>query len=152
MILEDSTEFNAAVRGWGHSTRTALLMRLASLGLSDRVKLRKSTRTHLRKMGVGKEQSASMLTKLAGGQTLYESLKEKYKGSGGEIYFISFPFARHGIFLDKGVSRGHPLSNPRRKVDWFHSIIDAQTAVLSDIIANRYADGVQKEVLRVAGF
>lgn len=152
MTLESAEEFNAAVKGWGKATRSALLMRLASLGLNGRVELRKTTKKHIRRLGIGKEQGGAILRQIAGEETLYESLRVKYKSGSGEIYFVSFPFNRKGIFVAKGVSRAHKISNPRQKKDWYTEVMDVQTAVLADIIANRYADGIEKEVLKVAGF
>lgn len=151
MTLETVEEFNEAVKDWGKNTRQLLLMRMISMGLNERVAIRKTTKKNIRRMGIGGEQGGAILRQIAGEETLYESLRQKYKRSSGEIFFVSFPFHRKGLFVAKGVSRGHKLSNPRKKQDWYSDVMEMQTAILANIIADRYADGITKEVLKVVG-
>jgi len=57
----------------------------------------------------------------------------------GEIERISFTFPRHGIFWQKGVSRGHGVGNPRTAFDWYNEIIERNISKLGDIAAEYYA-------------
>jgi len=57
-----------------------------------------------------------------------------------EIVRLGFTFPRHGVFLQKGVSRGHPVSSPRQAKDWFNGVISRNLPELMDIIGNYYAD------------
>lgn len=75
------------------------------------------------------------LEKILGNDVRYGSKKDF-----GEIFAVSFSFPRHGVFMQKGVSRGHPISSPRKAKDWFNSIITRHIPELEEIIADYYAD------------
>lgn len=151
MMWDDINRFNEAVKDWGQDTRKLLLMKMVSMGLKERVKLRAETKRNIRRLGIGKAQGNAILQRVAGGVTLYESLGVKFRKKSEEIFFVSFPFARHGVFLAKGVSRGHKLSNPRGKKDFYTEVMNMRTEVLSGIVAEKYSDGIAKEVLNVVG-
>ena len=54
---------------------------------------------------------------------------------------ITFAFGRHGIFLEYGVSRGHPKNGIRRsKSDWFSASLDRQQQKLLNIVSEHQAD------------
>ena len=56
-------------------------------------------------------------------------MKQKtiFNASYGDIAAIGFQFERHGIFLEYGVSRGHPKNGIRRSMsDWFSASLDRQ--------------------------
>lgn len=130
MTWEGVEQFNRSVRDWGGSTKKQLLQSLMSMGLHRTVSAKVRRERGLRK-------------------TLYQSVGVKYRSSSGEIYFVSFPFLRHGIYLVKGVSRSHKLGNPRQKQDWITPVMDVQTRKLADIVTDHYGEAVQNEAIKV---
>lgn len=70
---------------------------------------------------------------------LAKALKSSTKKQYGLINRISYQFPRSGVFVHKGVSKGHPASNPRKAKPWFQAI-DNRTDELADIVANGQAD------------
>ena len=151
MTFEAIEEFNKALTVWGKATRQMFLLSMASMGLNERIAFRQKVKSNLRRSGVKGKDAQAALTALTGEQPLYESLKVKFKKRSAEIFFISFPFSRHGVFLVKGVSRGHKLSNPREKKDWMSRVLNPQMDALAEIIASKYADGVAQDVLNMYG-
>jgi hypothetical protein len=147
MTFETIEAFNKSVLSWGQATKGQFLLQMASMGLNKRVAIRKKARKNLRKSGLKGDDLKKAVTESAGLESLYESLKVRFKKGSGEIYFVGFPFARHGMFLIKGVSRGHKISNPRDKKDWVTPVLDKQSPILSDILAEKYADAVVSEIL-----
>lgn len=149
MQLDKVEKFNRDVKSWGANTKQKFLMSMAGLQLHHRVELRKKSAKNIRNNGLKGPDAKKALVKAAGEETLYESLKVKYKSGSGVIYFVSFPFARHGIFLVKGVSRGHKMNNPREKKDWITPVLQVQMDVLASIIADNYSDAVAGEAIKV---
>lgn len=68
-------------------------------------------------------------------QSLKNSVTLKTRTRAGIIDRISFGMPRSGIFVHKGVSRGHPISNPRQAKKWFDIPTDKNIGKLQDIIA-----------------
>lgn len=61
----------------------------------------------------------------------------------GEVASIGFQFPRHGIFLEYGVSRGHPVGHLRRSIsDWLSSALDRKEDNLVEIVAEHHAGRV----------
>ena len=63
-------------------------------------------------------------------------------GYMGQIDRISYKFPLHGIWIHHGVSRGHPASLPRKKVDWFNSVIERRIDELANNAAEFFANAV----------
>jgi len=70
---------------------------------------------------------------------LAKAIKSSTKKQLGLINRISYQFPRSGVFVHKGVSRGHPASNPRKAKPWFHAI-DKRVDELADIVSNGQAN------------
>ncbi len=66
---------------------------------------------------------------------LKDSLKRGLKKRGGAITSISYSMPRSGVFVHKGVSRGHGKDNPRTKKEWFNPV-EENLGNLGDIVAN----------------
>jgi len=118
-------EFNRDVKDWANLTKQKLLFRLTQLDLQERVRL-------------------------AGEISLRKSLKEKFKTSHGQVESVGFSFARHGIFLERGVGRGVKLadvaaSNRMPKI-WLAAVLPNEIERLADIIAENYADDIAGEI------
>lgn len=84
----------------------------------------------------------------------------------GSIYSITWKFARHGIFLIKGVGRGYIMQDgkimravrknnaiytindtiERHPKDWFNPVIDARMPNLTQKIANYYANEAVEQI------
>lgn len=79
---------------------------------------------------------------------LANSIGFKLKSNMGMPEKISFYFAKHGIFLYFGVGKGHPKSNPRKRVDWFNPAIEQHIDELADI-AGKYNAQVITDNIRI---
>ena len=66
---------------------------------------------------------------------LQKALKSKLRKRAGLTDRISYKMPRSAIFLAKGVSKGHPISNPREAKDWYNSVVDTNIEKLADIVA-----------------
>jgi hypothetical protein len=76
--------------------------------------------------------------------TLKNSLRDKYfNHDGDEIDMLTITFARHGIFVIKGVGKG-----PRVPRDFINPIIDKEFPVLADKIGELNADQIQKVIIK----
>lgn len=71
-----------------------------------------------------------------------DALKSAQAKKFGVVNRISFKFPRHLVFVEKGVGRGHPISNPREAKPWFNKIVEDQMESLADIVAENTADKV----------
>lgn len=68
------------------------------------------------------------------------AISVKYRELYGQIDKISYTFPRTGIWLIKGVSRGHPANDPRTKKDWYNPAIDSIMPELEDAVADAMGD------------
>lgn len=66
---------------------------------------------------------------------LASSITSKTRKEYGEIYSVSFQFERHGVFVHKGVSRGHPVGNERTAFEWFNPVLEQNIPELANRIA-----------------
>ena len=67
---------------------------------------------------------------------LRQALKSKLRQRFGLTNRISFGMPRSAVFLHKGVSRGHGISNPRKAKEWFNPVVDKNLDELADIVAD----------------
>lgn len=119
---KDIEKLNNEVDHWTDSTKAKLISKLDALGV-------KHTKN---------SQDA---------KSLQRSLTGKTKKQFDLVNRISFSFQRSGIFLQKGVSRGHPLSNPREVKDWFNSVVDPELDNLGDIVADQQGNMIINSIL-----
>lgn len=49
---------------------------------------------------------------------------------------ISYGMPRSGVFVEKGVGRGHPIASPRAAKKWFSIPTDMNFSELEDIVAD----------------
>lgn len=105
-----------------------------------RAKVIRSLKSNARSFPDGKEESMVKRGQITGfvrnEQKLANSIGSKIRNVGGEPDTISFTFERHGIFVDRGVSRGHGKNNPRVAFPWINSAIEP----LVDELANKIAE------------
>ena len=67
---------------------------------------------------------------------LRKALKSKLTQRNGLTNKISYSMPRSAVFLHKGVSRGHPKTNPRQAKEWFNPVVDKNLDELADIVAD----------------
>lgn len=102
-------------------------------------KVRRKLKSNARAFPDGKEQSFVQRP----GRTekkLHKSITTKTRKEHGEIYSVTFQFERHGVFVHKGVSRGHPAGNERTAFEWFNPVLEQYIPELADNIAKINAD------------
>jgi hypothetical protein len=91
-----------------------------------------------RKLDRMKMNIASLTSKGKG--QLLAALRGSRIIKGGTIEGTGFKFLRHGVFLQKGVGRGNPIGNSRRKPkDWFNKEIE-NIDDLANMVAQYRAD------------
>lgn len=118
----DINNFNTSADQWAASTRAKLVSKLDALGVK-----------HSRN-----SQDERAIQKSVTGKTGKQF---------GLVNRISFGFNRSGVFLAKGVSRSHPISNPREAKDWFNSVVEKEIDVLADIVADAQGDMIINSIL-----
>jgi hypothetical protein len=67
---------------------------------------------------------------------LSKALRSKLRQRAGITDRISYSMPRSAIFLHKGVSKGHPISNPRTAKPWYGPVVEKNLDKLADIVAN----------------
>ena len=111
-------QMDQEIKAWGKLTRKALLFRLNSLGLQDRVKL-------------------------VGQLKLRKSLRSKARKKNGEIERIAFSLAKHGIFLEHGVGKGRPVGSAKAQKfakPWLKPVLDPAIENLANLLEQEFAD------------
>jgi len=104
---------------------------------------------------------ASISTQGIEGSQLRRSIKNRYKYEFGEIYRIGFAFARHGVFVHKGVGRGYRMQGDtvvktaktpegfnRKPKPWFNPVIESYIPELQQIISE-YTDKAVLNTVRI---
>jgi hypothetical protein len=102
-------------------------------------KVRSQLTSSARQFADGKEQSFVM----RGNRTekkLAQSITSGVRKEFGEIYSVTFQFERHGVFVHKGVSRGHKVGNERTAFEWFNPVLEQNLPDLANRIAKINAD------------
>jgi len=134
-VKVDTTKYKGDVRKWSRKQLNELKRNVRVLTNNEKHILIKTIRIK----GTGgalKSRNEAM--------KLLDSLSAKVKTRFDLPERVIFPFVRHGVFIAKGVSRGHPVSNPRKKIDWFETSIDSGINELADIIVKHQADAAVK--------
>lgn len=102
-------------------------------------KVRRNLKANAKKFVNGKTKSFVKRGNQTEGK-LADSIKSKTGKKFGEIELVSFQFERHGVFVHKGVSSGHPINNPRHADPWFNPPLEKYLPELADRIAEINAD------------
>lgn len=95
------------------------------------------------------------------GKQLRRSIKNRYKYDYGEIDRIGFAFARHGVFVHKGVGRGYVMQGDtvvktaktsegfnRSPKPWFNPVIESYIPELQQIVSD-YTDKAVLNTVRI---
>ncbi|MCY1720153.1 hypothetical protein OU798_07355 [Prolixibacteraceae bacterium Z1-6] len=102
-------------------------------------KVRTQLKANARQFPDGKEKSFVQRP----GRTekkLHKSITSRTRKEFGEIYSITFQFERHGVFVHKGVSRGHGVGNERTAFEWFNPVLEKHIPELANRIAEHNAN------------
>lgn len=121
--------------GWANVTKGDLLRRLLSMGVRERVEI---TRVQSRIRYLGR-----VIRRFVPDPPLVKTLGYSLKKENGEIVRIAFLFARHGIFLDRGVGYSRHAGSPAAKnaeKPWLRQEIPQAVESLADILEEDYAD------------
>lgn len=97
-------------------------------------KVRSNLKANAKRLVNGKTQSFVKRPGRTEGK-LADSIRSKTRKDHGVIETVTFQFERHGVFVHKGVSRGHPIGNPRQANEWFNPPLDKYLPELADRIA-----------------
>jgi hypothetical protein len=65
---------------------------------------------------------------------LKQAIRGRVLDKNGLPSIIGYKMPKTGVWVQKGVSRGHPISNPRTAKDWFNKTIDNNIDKLGDIV------------------
>lgn len=126
-ILEHQKEFNRLAEDWGRSTRSRYLMELRQLPFSERV----------------------MWATRGSKDILRGRVQLRLKRQYGNVYRVSWPFARHGIFQELGVGRGRRKGSGKEKpMPWIVPTLDAMTPELADAMQDASITSLGK-VIRI---
>jgi hypothetical protein len=109
-LSNDIQELNSNIAGWDRTNMRDLKSELNRLG----VKHRKNSPNKI---------------------SLQKALKSRLRQKSGLTDRISYSMPRSAIFLHKGVSKGHPITNPRQAKEWYSPIVDRNIEHLVDIVA-----------------
>ena len=67
--------------------------------------------------------------------SLKRALRSSLRKRSGLTDRISYSMPRSAIFLHKGVSKGHPITNPREAKEWYTPVVNKNIDNLADIVA-----------------
>lgn len=129
MVIQDESlsvgervlKLEGALNDWSKLTRQRIQMRLASMGLKDRVRLAQTLRQ----------------------PQLYKNLRVRPERRSGEIDRVSILFPQHGIFVERGVGKHRPVNSPaaqRAKQPWLSLELPGAVEDLATLLASEYAD------------
>lgn len=121
-LQSDIDKYNEQVKAWTDETKALLVSTADSLGV---------------KHSKNSQDSVS----------LQRSIKGRTSQQTGVTNKVSFTFNRSMVWLQKGVSRGHPISNPRQIKDVFNGPIQQRLLLLEDIVANAQGDMIINSLL-----
>jgi hypothetical protein len=109
-IQNDIIELNTNIEGW------------------DKKNLR-DLKSELNRLGVRHRRNSP--NKVA----LVRVLKSRLRKRSGLTDRISYVMPRSAVFLHKGVSKGHPITNPRQAKPWYVPVVDGNMDALGDIVS-----------------
>ena len=140
MTPEEITKYNAMVKSW-----SGFVTRKLSASAAGFVHGKGGTVTRGTKSG--KQRTEKQLSK---------SITNRVYLYYGQADHVGFNFERHGVFVHKGVGRGHPISGgmvltstnyepgkvskDRKPAEWFNPVLNEALPRLADKIAEMNAD------------
>lgn len=116
------------VKAWGQITRQTLLRKLAGLGLHERARLLKD----------GTEYTA-----------LKKSIRYNLRKDNDVLIGVALSFARHGIFLERGVGKNRKVGTPaaaKAAKPWIAPTLPSAIQDLAQRLADEYADLAGEEL------
>ncbi len=130
-------QLDAAMATFGRGLKDSLLAKLASMGYSDRVALAKiQSKVKYSKTKTGKVFAEEE-------PYLYNSVRFFLKKKRQDIEGIGLSFARHGIFLERGVGKNRPVDSvaaDKAARPWIQPVVDPALEELADLLELEYSD------------
>jgi len=139
MEPEIRAAFESEVKQWAEEQKRLLKENVRFLTNNGK-------RTYLRASRKSKLQKAVKNSKH---KSLATSISMKLRKRFDIPERIIFPFERHGAFIHFGVSREHPRSNPRQKINWFDPVLDFAEEKLADIAMKYYGNDAEIKLSRL---
>ena len=102
---------NVPIQGWGKKNLASVKSAIGGFGIKHSIKSRSPA-------------------------PLANRIFVKFRKKDGFIYKIAYSIPKTGIYVHKGVSRGHKISNPREAKKFFDQPTDANLPELQDIVAD----------------
>ena len=139
-------QFNADIRKWGNTTNFIL----RAVVTSRLTKGKKGNHLYLSGIHKGKTE-----------RKLSESLKASFKNEdgGASIEVVKFNLERHGVFVQKGVGNGYPISGKstdpnaknrsfgnRTPKDWYNKTLESNSSKLSNILVRNHGSAIVANV------
>lgn len=135
-LIDRLEAMDEAILAWAKQTRQELIRTLLRMGVQDRIELAK----RVSRIKYVKTKSGARVQK---DPFLTQSIAYRIRRNQQEIESVGFSFARHGIFLERGVGKGRPAGSgaaEKARKPWLSQVIPASVDQLADIIAEEYAD------------
>lgn len=114
-------EEEKAVREWARVTSREAKRYILALGVHDTIKIAQGIRSG----------------------ELHKSIGYALKKDSGVTIGVSIKFARHGIFVERGVGKNRPKNSTaanKAKKPWLSVTIPARIGILADMVAENTAD------------
>ncbi len=113
LMLQHQQRFNEAAIQWGRTTTTQFLYQLRVLPFKERM------------MWAGRDSKDIPRCKVSIG----------FKKIYGNVVRVKSPFARHGIFQERGMGRGHKKGRDKEKpMPWIVKTLDARVSMLANAL------------------
>jgi len=135
-VADRLEEMDQAIYGWAKYAIGQLKRRLLSMGVSERIEFRKlASRVKVKRI--------ALQTRIVADPNLIPSLGYRIGKQNLEIEYVAFIFARHGIFLDRGVGYGRRAGSPKANAaekPWLRLEMPPLVEALADTLEAEYAD------------
>lgn len=113
-----------ATRAFTRANAKNIKMQVAALGLKDRVRLESEVK-------------------------LIDSIKGRVNAPQLELQRVAFGFARHGIFLERGVGKGRKVNSAEARAaarPWLSVTLPRIVKDLAELLTNEYAEVAVDEI------
>ncbi len=124
--------FNQEAQGWAKHTKALLIQRINQLDLVSQIELLHRVRRE------------------EGRKALPETLRTNINKNFGTVEAIRFSFYITGFWWDRGVVAETPItlagSTERTPKPWIDFVLEDQTEVLADILAERFGDDIVETI------
>ena len=129
---EQRQQFNQEAGNWAKHTKALLIQRINELDLTSQIELLQKSRRD------------------EGRKALPQTLRTNIKKNFGTVEAIRFGFSITGFWWDRGVGADTPIeaagTTARVPKPWIDFVLEDQTEVLADILAERFGDDIVESI------